>query len=350
MSTIDTSKIDNGKVQQKKDGGEYSTAGQMMGSTVSGKLYGRQWRVLIQTKEKVALDVSELRCTFTVKKTSTGQPSVCQLIIYNLNAATEANIIKEGFYLLLEAGYPGQYGLIFSGEIIQVFRNREDGISYRLEVIAVDGSAFLNLNYIRTTMAAGCTPRDVVESVAKISKEKIEIEEVSENLDKSKLPRPKVLFGRPRDYLDNVSKGNASFYWIENGKLIVRKYSDEVPEDKCIVLTPESGLVGTPEYTDEGIRIVSLLNSRIVINGMIKIDNSIVSQQAVNIPSNAESGGQKVSQQTVFDIDGEYQVYSIVHAGDTHRDTWTTEVIGIGRNGRAGLPLLVDNAQQDVRG
>lgn len=323
---------------------------QVMGDVVPGRLYGRQWRVLIQTKEQVALEVTDLRCTFTVTRTATGQPATCHLMVYNLNAETEANIIKEGFYLILEAGYAEQYGVIFSGDVIQVFRNREDGINYRLELLAVDGSTFLNLNYIRTTMAAGSTPRDVVDSVAKISKQKIEIEEVSENMDQSKLPRPKVCFGRPKDYLDNVSKGNSSFYWIENGKLIVRKYSDPIPDDKCIVLTPTSGLVGTPEYTDEGIRIVSLLNPRIVINGLVKIDNSIIARKTVNIPTSGNDGAQKQSQQNVFDSDGEYQVYSITHAGDTHADTWHTEIIGIGRNGRAGLPLMVDNEKQEVRG
>ncbi|WP_295295888.1 hypothetical protein [Veillonella sp.] len=319
-------------------------------SAINNKLYGRQWRVLIQTKEDKALDVTELRCTFTINKYATGQPSVCHLMIYNLNAQTEGNIIKEGFYVQLEAGYAAQYGIIFSGQIIQVFRNREEGINYRLEILAVDGSAFLDLNFVRTTLAAGSTPRDVVVSLASVSKQPIETEEVSENMDQAKLPRPKVLFGRPKDYLNDISKGNGSFYWINDGKLTVRKFTDPIPENHCIVLTPTTGLVGTPEYTDEGIRIVSLLNPLIVVNGMIKIDNSIINRQAINLPNGKGGGQQKQSQQSVFDQDGEYQVYSIHHAGDTHGEVWTTEVIGIGRNGRAGLPLMVDSAEQDIRG
>lgn len=316
---------------------------------LDNKLYGRQWRVLIQTKEDKALDVTELRCTFTINKYATGQPSVCHLMIYNLNAQTEGNIIKEGFFVQLEAGYGAQYGVVFSGQIIQVFRNREEGINYRLEILAVDGSAFLDLNFVRTTLAAGSTPREVVESIATVSKEPIETEEVSENMDQAKLPRPKVLFGRPKDYLNDIAKGNGSFYWINDGKLTIRKYTDPIPENHCIVLTPTSGLVGTPEYTDEGIRIVSLLNPLIVVNGMIKIDNELINRQAVNLLS-GNGSNQKQSQQSVFDQDGEYQVYSIVHTGDTHGDIWTTAVIGIGRNGRAGLPLMVDSAEQDIRG
>ena len=72
--------------------------------------------------------------------------------------------------------------------------------------------------------------------------------------------------------------------------------------------------------------------------------------QAVNLPSGNGGGQQKQSQQSVFDQDGEYQVYSLHHSGDTHGEVWTTEVIGIGRNGRAGLPLMVDSAEQDIRG
>lgn len=323
---------------------------QVMNEVVKGKLYGRQWRVLIQTKEKVALEVTDLRCTFDISMSATGQPKVCHLTIYNLAAGTEGDIITEGFYVIIEAGYGPQYGVVFEGNIIQVFRNREDGINYRLEILAADGSAFLHLNYINTTLAAGSDPRQIVMDVSRLAKKPIETQEVSENLDKNKLARPKVLFGLPKDYLDDIAKGNSSFYWVESGKLIMRRYSDAIPENECVVLTPESGLVGTPEYTDQGIRIVSLLNPRIVIKGMVKIDNEIIRRSAVNIPTSGQGNSQSMSQVAMFDQDGEYQVFSVHHVGDTHGETWITEIVGVGRNGIAGLPLMVENEKQDVRG
>ena len=47
--------------------------------------------------------------------------------------------------------------------------------------------------------------------------------------------------------------------------------------------------------------------------------------------------------------DGEYQVFSIKHKGDTWGDEWTTEVVGVSRNGRMGLLTAVDGAGQTMK-
>lgn len=317
-------------------------------------IYGRMWRVLIQHEEEVAIDVSSLRVVFEVKKNALGQPAIAHIMIYNLNPETEAAIIEEGFHVQLEAGYAAQYGLLFDGDIIQVFRNREDGINYRLEIIAADGKAFLGANYIRTTLAAGSTPRDVVEAAAKLSYYPIEIESISDSLPEIFLPRGKVCFGYPGDILDDVARTTESFCQVDNGKLEVRKYTDPIPDDKCLYLTPQTGLVGTPEYTDDGIGIKMLLNPVVQIHGLIKIDNEIIQRVAVNTgqmtaPSMSSNGGKAADQNSRFDPTGEYEVFSLVHSGDTHGEVWTTEIVGVGRNGRAGLPVMVESAEGTVR-
>lgn len=317
-------------------------------------LYGRMWRVLVQNKEDIALDVSSLRVVFNVKKNALGQPAIAHIMVYNLSPETEASIIKEGFHVQLEAGYQAQYGLIFDGDIIQVFRNREDGINYRLEIIAADGKAFLGANYIRTTLAAGSKPRDVVEATARLSHYPIEVEAISENLPQTELPRGKVCFGYPGDILEDITRSTDSFFQVDNGKLEVRKYTDPIPDDKCLYLTPSTGLVGTPEYTDDGINIKMLLNPVVTIHGLVKIDNDIVQRSAVDMgqvtkPSLSPGGGKVVDQNTRFDPAGEYEVFALVHSGDTHGEVWTTEVVGIGRNGKAGLPVMVESAEGTVR-
>ena len=88
---------------------------------------------------------------------------------------------------------------------------------------------------------------------------------------------------------------------------------------------------------------------------MVKIDNEIIQRQAIDLgiltgtttmdPKSVKATDQKLK----FDPDGEYEVYSYVHSGDTHGQVWTTEVVGIGRNGRAGLPVAVESAEGTVR-
>lgn len=318
-------------------------------------LYGRMWQVLVWTGEEKALDVSDLRIVFEIKQNALGQPGIMHLVVYNLSPESEAQIIQEGFHIQLIAGYQAQYGILFGGDIIQVFRNREEGTEYKLEIIAADGKNWMGINFVKATLAAGCNPRQIVEGVAKLSYYPIEIETISESLPEQELPRGKVCWGQPNKILNDVSKGTDSFYHVSQGKLTVRKYTDPIPEDKMIVLTPVSGLVGTPEYTDDGIHIKMLLNPLVGLHSMIKIDNEIIQRQAIDLglitgTTNLDPGSVKATDQNLkFDPDGEYEVYSYVHSGDTHGQIWTTEVVGIGRNGRAGLPVAVESAEGTVR-
>ena len=131
---------------------------------VQGILYGRKWEIKIYkpayktdengNKERdpekdIAIDVSELRCIF---KTSYAVGTVAQLgtlVVYNMNAETEKEVITEGFQISVYGGYEqGQYGHIYTGDIIQVIRNRENGIDYRLEILAMRGSGPVDQNFL----------------------------------------------------------------------------------------------------------------------------------------------------------------------------------------------------------
>lgn len=124
---------------------------------------------------------------------------------------------------------------------------------------------------------------------------------------------------------------------------------DEIPEDKCLFLTPVTGLVGTPVYSDDGIHIKMLLDCRVKLYTLIKIDNDIIQRQAQQYDVTGKGNNNQLPQQYQFDQDGEYQVFSVVHSGDTWGDTWTTEVVGIGRNGRMGLLTAVQTKEQTTR-
>lgn len=306
-------------------------------------------------KYETVLDVSDLHVTFEVKQNALGQPAIAHVCVHNLNATAEGIILERGHALMIEAGYAPQYGVIFEGDIIQVFRNKENGVDYKLEMIAATAADFLGINYCRTSLAAGSTPRQIVETVASQSLAPIEVENISDNIVDTPLPRGKVIFGYPGDVLNDIAKGNDGFYQVTvNGKLEFRKYTDPIPEDKCLELTPWTGLVGTPEYTDEGINIKMLLNPNVQIHTLIKINNEWIQRKAIDLGNvtnpNLNGGGSKVADQNlVFDQDGEYEVYSLTHSGDTHSEEWFTSVVGIGRNGRTGLPIMVESAAQTVR-
>lgn len=337
--------------------------------TRKGRLYGRKWKITIykpayKTGEDGAptderdpehdteMDVSQLKCEFQTKATTETAVQIGTLVVYNMNAKTEKEVIEEGFQISVFGGYEeGQYGEIFTGDIVQIFRNRENGTDYRLEIIALKGMQSLFMNHVRSTIAAGSTPRDVVDAVAGQADKKVGVGEVSEELPDQPLPRGKVLFGTPAKYLRDLCTWNDAVYWEgEDGKLTVETVEQEIPADRVLVLTPNTGLVGTPVYTDQGIQIKMLLDARVKLRSMIKIDNEIIQRQALQIdPGSGQQKSDQLPQTAQFDQDGEYQVFSVEHKGDTWGDEWTTSVVGVSRNGRMGLLTAVNGAGQTMK-
>ena len=338
----------------------------------SGRLYGRKWKVVIykpaykedgkrDPENDTAMDVSMLRCVFKTQHSNETAATICTLEVYNMNATTEAEVIKAGFQISIEAGYQeGQYGEIFTGDIVQVIRNRENGIEYKLEIIAIKGNMLFDGNHVRSQIAAGSDPRKVIEEVAQKSIVAFDVGDVSENLSQQKLPRGKVLFGTPNKYLRDVAIGNSAYYWAgSDDKLVVKKVADRIPADECLVLSPGNpennepnmgGLVGTPQYGDDGIRIKILMDARVKTLSMVKIDNEWIRKQLINISLDEKGqGNSPLPQQNQFDQDGEYQVFSVSHQGDTHGNDWYTNIVGIGRNGRSGLLTVQANKDQTER-
>lgn len=348
---------------------EINESAEAQAPTRRGRLYGRKWKITIykpaykkdedgnQTDERdpehdAEMDVSLLKCEFQTKATTETAVQIGTLVVYNMNAASEKEIIEEGFQISIFGGYEeGQYGEIFTGDIVQVFRNRENGTDYRLEIVALKGMQSLFANHVRSTIAAGSTPRDVVDVVAQQADKKIGVGEVTDELPQQTLPRGKVLFGTPAKYLRDLCTWNDAAYWEgDDGKLTVETVEQEIPEDRVLVLTPNTGLVGTPVYTDQGIQIKMLLDARVKLRSMIKIDNEIIQRQAVQIdPGTGQQKSDQLPQTAQFDQDGEYQVFSVEHRGDTWGDEWTTSVVGVSRNGRMGFLTAVNGAGQTMK-
>jgi hypothetical protein len=89
-----------------------------------------------------------------------------------------------------------------------------------------------------------------------------------------------------------------------------------------------NGLIGSPVYSEQGITITSLLDSRIKPLCLLKVNNQLLERSYGNI----NQIGIVEQDRRLIDPDGEYRIMSVTHTGDTYGDTWQTECIGVGRN------------------
>lgn len=325
----------------------------------------RKWRVLVvDANDKEALNVSDLRVKFTVKK-AREVANFATIEIFNLTAETEQSIIKDGDRVVIEAGYEGylttsdddgsigykteqdgktaqekQYGKIFDGQIIYPSRRKENNTDYVLTLLCVDGQTILRQNFIAKTLNKGLNQRQIVDAVCEKSKTKIPTNNITQGLSGQKLPRGKVLFGQPVDYLADVARGNAASYWVEDGTLNITKLTDEA-EDEAIVVTPTTGLIGVPTQTQYGASFRLLLNPAVGMKSLVKIkDSEMIEASDVKLGS----------KQTAMDPEWIYQVTEVTHTGDTRGNEWYTECSAVSRYGTGALVALMSNAAQNPNG
>ncbi len=286
-------------------------------------LYGRRYRILVGVGNNKALDVSQLRCTFMVEKSMAEEPNLSHVTIYNLSAETENSIIVSGNDIVIEAGYEGeQYGMIFRGNVVQPIRSKEEGVTYALQLISQDGDKFLNGGVISTSFRKGQTQRSIANELTSKASNPTQTGAISSSLDNVKLARGKVVFGLSRDYLRQISRSQDATFYVNDGVVNIVKATD-LPAGQILSLGPDSGLIGTPEQTENGIKGKCLLNPRINLNTFIHIDNSIIRMQKAQAGETAKQ----------LDSDGIYRVIKLIHSGDTRGNDWYTEFEAITQAG-----------------
>jgi len=294
-------------------------------------LFGRKYRVIVSDVNGVGIDVSELRCTFQIEKSISETPNYAEIVLYNLSAQTENSIIKEGAKVILEAGYQNpQYGLIFSGDIVQPLRGKEDNTTYTLTLISQDGDLFYNKGIINASFRAGQTTRNILENMTKQCSNALELGQISDNLSQTALPRGKALFGLTRDYFRQMAKSEQAAFYINNNKIDFVKAMD-LPTNEVIKLNGKSGLIGMPEQTEEGIQATCLLNPLLDLNKMVSIDLRSIQRQKVD----KENGIKNIEGSGIF------KIIKLTHKGDTRGDEWYTEFTAVAQSG--AIPITGDS-------
>lgn len=294
-------------------------------------LFGRKYRVIVSDVNGVGIDVSELRCTFQIEKSISETPNYSEIVLYNLSAQTENSIIKEGAKIILEAGYQNQqYGLIFSGDIVQPLRGKEDNTTYTLTLISQDGDLFYNKGIINASFRAGQTTRNILENMTKQSSNALELGQISDNLSQTALPRGKALFGLTRDYFRQIAKSEQAAFYINNNKIDFVKAMD-LSTNEVIKLNGKSGLIGKPEQTEEGIQATCLLNPLLDLNKMVSVNLSSIQRQKVDKENEIKN----------IEGSGIFKIIKLTHKGDTRGDEWYTEFTAVAQSG--AIPITGDS-------
>lgn len=285
---------------------------------MSGTQFLRKCTLLITDRNGDALDLSNLKIKFTVKRSDTQTPNTAEIFIYNMEQQTMERIKKEFSRVILQAGYEENFGVIFEGNIKQAFDGRENQTDTFLFIIAGDGDLSYNYAVVNTTLAAGSGQAEQVNAAVKSMTETGGTTAGNiGDLPSEKLPRGKTLFGMARDFLKQSAETSNKTWSIQNGKVQMVPVTSYLPGE-AVVLTSKTGLVEKPLQTSEGVTAKCLLNPKIKIGGRIQLDNKDVQRLKIDM-SNPTSPANTPAPLTA---DGVYYVLVIEYVGDTRGNEW----------------------------
>lgn len=296
---------------------------------------GLQWlracSLVVADSGGQGLELGELRVTFSTKKGDTETPNSAEIRVYNLSEATMSRMQREFTRVVLQAGYQSNCGVIFDGSIRQYRKGRENGTDAWLEITAADGDKAYNWAVVNTTLAAGSKPADRVKACQDSFAAKGMQAGYMPDLGGNALPRGKVMYGMARKYMRGEAAGTECSWSFQDGKMTMVKNAGYLPGE-AVVLTHETGLVGTPEQTNEGVKVRCLLNPKLKVNGRIKLDNKSVQQAKTDL----KAGAQRPPK---MDSDGFYRILKVEFCGDTRGNDWYADMICVGLDDTSKTPL-----------
>jgi hypothetical protein len=261
-----------------------------------------------------------LRTRFQVNQAIAGSPPTAVIMLTNINTETKNKFQKEFKKVSLFAGYrDGGKAQLFSGSIIQARVFREDVTDTVLQITARgQENEARNFAVVNKALASGHTVNDRVQ-VAVDAFKKMGVQAGTINsLGKYKFPRNYIAHGMAHDLLREICRGSQANWWIADNKLHVLKSNETLPGN-IIVLNADTGLIGIPEQTIEGVQFTCLMNYEVKAGAKVKIDNRSITQAQFSANPTAEPANQLYLDPNTLGLsaDGIYKVLKVVHTGDT---------------------------------
>jgi hypothetical protein len=248
------------------------------------------------------------RIRFSIDKTREGTPNSTSLHIYNLNEQSRRRFERLYSIVVLKAGYESNAEVIFRGNVSRTITTKE-GPDYITAIEAMDG--LFSYQNLRTDISyrpgtlKNQAYQTLTEAFAGAGIGKGEIRGIPTDGYNQGL----VLTGSAVDSIRKLCEQDGLAFSIQDGRLTILP-KDGSSSDEIVVVSPDSGLIGTPHLRDTGITIKSLMNPKIRPWGKV----SVLSKFLFNPKDNQNIPG------------GVYTAIKVTHSGDTFGGDWFTTV------------------------
>ena len=227
------------------------------------ELFRRAWRVQVGS-----LDVSELAIRFKAKRTLAMRAGTLDLEIRNLSPEHRREIQtarRFRTFVEVQAGYVGGMSLIFRGDLRKAVPARE-GTDWLVKVTAGDGEHALRSARVSRSFAPGTTVQAVVQHIAEamgvgVGNAATALRNASlgtAGLLGDAMPEGTVLHGSAAAELTRLCESARKTWSIQEGNLQILDLGGALSRT-AILLSPDTGMVGTPEIVNRRVITVKAL-------------------------------------------------------------------------------------------
>jgi hypothetical protein len=301
--------------------------------------YLRQLSVVVAQANGQGLEFADFRCVFRVRRGDYQTPNSCDLRIYNLATATRNLISGQEFtQISVSAGYPGNFGLIFRGNIKQFRKGRVDAKDDYVDITAADSDEAYNFAPIFHSAPAGTKPGGIANALLLAFQGHGLTQAISAGsqaitagfqptFSQNGCVRGRVLYGMARDESRDFAWSQNCKWSLQDGELTFIPFTSYIA-GQIQVISPSTGLLGVPEQTQQGINIRVQLNPNMKIGQTVSLQNTAINQLRFGLDSASLGSNTFLNQQVLNTANpsGLYYVMVANHVGDSRGNDWYTDM------------------------
>ncbi len=242
------------------------------------EFYDREVYLVIGAPGSEGREIRGLRIGFEVQKDDTSSPNRAKITVYNLNADSAALLKRPDTVIQLFGGYVGQANLLFLGDVTRAVTTIE-GADAKTVIESGDGQAALAGSKSRVALKGETSVGGVLQAALKgvVSDPKKTLSGLSDAVKGESIPRGFSASGPTKQVLRGLA-GARRFDWMYlDGELVIVD-RDQATREPAVLLTPETGLIGSPARLTgkgaKGIQIRSLLNGRVRPRRILQVDSA----------------------------------------------------------------------------
>ena len=307
--------------------------------TISTHQYLRTMSLKVSSATQ-SIDFSNFWTTFSVRRGDFQTPNNADIRIYNVKPETANLISKNEFTTVsLKVGYQGgALGTIFTGTIVQFRQGRRDQLDSYVDITAADGDEAYHYSTISQTIPAGTRPGSVADAIIKrlaaVGNQPIS-PGYAPNFPPTQSIRGQVLFGMCRNEMRRFALQNDCKWSFQDGAVTLIPWTSFIPGGETPVISVQSGLIGVPEQTQQGINIKTLMNPNYKVGTLVQL-NSQINQFRFALDFNSQTPNSSIALQNKLapntgpnssDQQGLYYVMVANHTGDTRGEAWYTDMV-----------------------